>query len=140
MARLEVHAEAGVTFDSSDQWILLGMMMTGFVLATSMLLVGVDDRSRWRDRRPLRALGVRRSTVVVSEVISGGVAGVVAVALASGSSALLTAAYLRVNDEHLQSTEPYVAVAAGGVLVCLLMALASGLIQARLEDFRTGAT
>ncbi|WP_052849502.1 hypothetical protein [Streptomyces avicenniae] len=124
--RLENSYQMSEVTDSTGSWVLLGLGSAAAVTVFGAVLTVVEDGGRRREWFGLRALGVARSRLTAVQFVEAAFTSVVAVALATFAAVAVSLAYLRINDDRLDTLAPFgTAAAAGAAAVVLTAALSS---------------
>ncbi|MFC8716295.1 hypothetical protein [Kitasatospora sp. NPDC057198] len=123
--RLENSYQMSETVDSTGSWVLLGLATAAAITLLGAVLSVAEDGGRRREWFGLRALGVPRTRLTAVHLAESALTSTVTAALATLASGTVGAAYLRINDDRLDSGLPYLLAALAGVAAVVLTALAS---------------
>lgn len=127
LAHLENEFEGQSSTDTTVSWLVLGF---GFVAGVALLGLGLtifDEQKSGREWLALRVLGFTNRELLGVRLAIAGVSSLVAVAVATLPSVLVTLAYLRVVGDDLESIHPYLvggAVCVGTLLVSTVVSVA----------------
>lgn len=139
--RLENAYEASVGVDSTGRWVLAGLAVTSIIAFIAAFVVAADRRDGMRRVRPLRLLGVSRGDLLIMTAVRALWLAVVTAGVVGAAVALVVAAYLRVNDEHLSNLLPLLAPLALPVLLPVYdTVVAAWQLQRNDDGGRAGST
>ncbi|WP_380281933.1 hypothetical protein [Kitasatospora purpeofusca] len=123
--RLENSYELSEVADSTGSWVLLGLTVAAGVTVLGALLAVAEDGGRRREWFALRALGMARGRLTAVQLTEALVTGVLTAALATLASTTVGVTYLRINEDHLDTSLPYL-LAAGACITVVVLAAAAG--------------
>ncbi|ROR46992.1 ABC transporter permease [Kitasatospora cineracea] len=123
--RLDNSYQLSEVVDGTGSWVLLGLTTAAAITLLGAVLSIAEDGGRRREWFGLRALGVPRTRLTAVQLAESALTSTVTVTLATLASTTVGAAYLRINDDHLDTSLPYLLAALAGVATVLLTALAS---------------
>ncbi|MER7708636.1 hypothetical protein ABTX81_37875 [Kitasatospora sp. NPDC097605] len=129
--RLENSYQLSEVTDSTGSWVLLGLTAAAAVTVLGALLTVAEDGGRRREWFALRALGVPRGRLTAVQLTEALVTAILTSALATLASTAVGVAYLRINEDHLDSGLPYLFAAGAGVAAIVLAAAASSWVTLR---------
>ncbi|WP_406114932.1 hypothetical protein [Kitasatospora purpeofusca] len=117
--------------DSTGSWVLLGLTVAAAITVLGAVLTLAEDVGHRREWFALRALGTARRRLTAVQLTEALVTSTVTMALATLASITVGFAYLRINEDHLDSNLPYLLAAAGGATAVLITTAASSTLTLR---------
>ncbi|MFB7471613.1 hypothetical protein [Kitasatospora sp. NPDC056184] len=123
--RLENSYELSEVTDSTGSWVLLGLTAAAALTVLGALLTVAEDGGRRREWFALRALGMARGRLTAVQLTEALVTAALTAALATLASTAVGVTYLRINEDHLDTSLPYLLAAGAGIGVVVLAAAAS---------------
>ncbi|MEJ7722098.1 MAG: FtsX-like permease family protein [Ilumatobacteraceae bacterium] len=112
--------------DTTNNWIVLAFATAASVALVGAVLSAIDDRRSSRDWATLRALGVTVRHLVTIRLVLAAITSTLATIVAIVPALILSAAFLRVNEDSMGSFCPSCSQPSAGIATVMLVSCAVG--------------